>query len=423
MTASTVVERHRVSTRLLKPGQWMRKDRFAIWFPLTVFLLARALNAVMIGLASGRQIAIPSVGLGGRLAIASPASPDFWVIAANWDGRWYGAIATYGYPDHLPVDAGGQVLPNAYAFPPLYPMLARLVMFVTGLDFTVAGPIVSFLCGAIAMMLVYRLVADTAGRLAGALTVLLLCAYVSAPVFEISYSESLTLLLICSALWLLSGRRYALVALALLLLALTRPIGLAVVLVILVHGVTRFRNRSKEEFPVRQRFWVLGLAGVGALLAGLWPLCVALMTGRPSGYLDSITASSQLRTPRAMTDWLSLAWQRAGVLGLLALLMGVMACVWLVRRRGAREWSVEVRAWAWAYPLFLFFATGPDSSTIRHGILAFPLMWPFVERTIGRERKMQLAFVLVLVAFGLVAQWYWISDYLIVTSRVDGTFP
>ena len=139
MTAYTVVERHRVSTRLLKPGQWMRKDRFAIWFPLTVFLLARALNAVMIGLASGRQIAIPSVGLGGRLAIASPASPDFWVIAANWDGRWYGAIATYGYPDHLPVDAGGQVLPTAYAFPPLYPLLARLVMFVTGLDFTVAG--------------------------------------------------------------------------------------------------------------------------------------------------------------------------------------------------------------------------------------------------------------------------------------------
>ena len=149
----------------------MLRERFDIWLPLAVFFLIRAVNAVMISLASRRQIAIPSTGLGGRLAIASPSSPDYWVVASNWDGRWYGAIATYGYPDHLPMDAGGQVLQNAYAFPPMYPMLARLVMMVTGLDFTMAAPIVSLACGAGAMLLVYRLVADAAGRRAGALTV------------------------------------------------------------------------------------------------------------------------------------------------------------------------------------------------------------------------------------------------------------
>ena len=102
--------------RLLR-SQWMQAERFAVWFSLTVFFVTRAVNAVMFGLASGRQIAIPFTGLGGKLAIASPASPDYWVVAANWDGRWYGAIATYGYPDHLPLDSAGQVLQNAYAFP------------------------------------------------------------------------------------------------------------------------------------------------------------------------------------------------------------------------------------------------------------------------------------------------------------------
>jgi hypothetical protein len=421
---TSIVEPHRMSHGLVTSSKWMRIERFSLWFPLAVFVVIRAINGAMIGLASSRQIAIPSTGLGGRLAIASPASPDFWVVASNWDGRWYGAIATYGYPDQLPVGSSGQVLPNAYAFPPLYPMIVRFLMSVTGLDFTMAGPIVSFVCGAAAMVLVFRLVADTAGRRAGALTVLLLSTYVTAPVFQISYSESLTLLLVCSALWLLSRRRYASVALVLLLLALTRPVGLAVALVVLVHGLMRYRNRSEETFGLRDRIWVLGVAGFGVLLAGLWPLCVALMTRRPNAYLESMAAWSLDRSPRALTAWLSQAWSHGGVIGPLALLLAVMACIWLVRRPGAQEWSVEVRAWAWAYPLFLFFATGPGSSSIRYGVLAFPLIWPFVERTSkGPDRKMQLAFALGLAAVGLVAQWVWISDYVLATARLDGTIP
>jgi hypothetical protein len=423
VTTSIVVPR-RVWHGPVTSSKWMRMERFSLWFPLAVFVVTRAINGAMIGLASSRQIAIPSTGLGGRLAIASPASPDFWVVASNWDGRWYGAIATYGYPAQLPVGSGGQVLPNAYAFPPLYPMLVRFLMSVTGLDFTMAGPIVSFVCGAAAMVLVFRLVAETAGRRAGALTVVMLCTYMSAPVFQISYSESLTLLLVCSALWLLSRRRYALVALVLFLLALTRPVGLAVTLVVLTHALMRYRNRSEEAFPRGDRLWVLGVAGFGVLLAGLWPLCVALMTWRPNAYLDSMAAWNQNGSSQPLAGWLSQAWKQAGILGLLALLLGVMACAWLVRRGGAQEWSVEVRAWAWAYPLFLFFATGLGTCSIRYWVLAFPLIWPFVERTSrGRDRKMQLAFALALASVGMLAQWLWISDYVVATARLDGTFP
>ena len=408
----------------LHGSRWMQAERFALWFPLTVFFVTRAVNAVMFGLASGRQIAIPLTGLGGKLAIASPASPDYWVVGANWDGRWYGAIATYGYPEHLPLDAAGHVLQNAYAFPPLYPILVRLLMLTTGLDFTKAGPIVSLVCGAGAMVLVYRLVADSAGRRAGALTVLLVGTYMSAPVFQISYSEGLTLLLVGGALTVLSRRRYGLVALALLLLSLTRPVGPAVVLVVLVHGLMRYRNRSMERFPLRDRLWVLGVAGFGILLAGLWPLCAALMTGRGDAYLSSMAAWTQDHASRALSVWPLALWQLGGVLGFLALLLLVMACTWLVRRPGARQWTVEVRAWAWAYPLYLLFVTGPGASTIRYGVLAFPLLWPFVEQTgKGVDRKAQLGFALVLAAVGLVAQWVWINDYVVVTTRIDGTFP
>lgn len=402
---------------------WLGR-RFTVWFPLAVFVVSRAVNTLMFDLASRRQIAIPSSGLGGKLAIASPASPNYWVVAANWDGRWYGAIATYGYPDQLPVDSAGHVLPNAYAFPPLYPMLVRLLMLATGLDFTRAGPILSFACGAGAMVLVYRLVADSAGRRAGAFTVVLVCAFISAPVFQISYTEGLTLLLVTSALTLLSRRRYALVALVLFLLSLTRPLGLAVVVVVVVHGLVRYRNRSEQPFDLRDRLWVVGVAGFGSALVGLWPMCAALMSGQPNAYYRSMAAWSQDRSMRVLIAWPVALWQGAGIFGLLALIMVVMACVWLVRRRGSSRWSVEVRAWAWAYPLFLFFATGPGTSTIRYGVLAFPLIWPFVERApTPFDRRVQNGFVLLLVVVGLVAQWVWIRDYVVVTAGVDGTFP
>lgn len=422
---ASVHELQRLPQRLSASSRRMLRGRFDIWFPLAVFFLTRAINAVMISLASRRQIAIPSTGLGGKLAIASPASPDYWVVAANWDGRWYGAIATYGYPDHLPMDAGGHVLQNAYAFPPLYPILARLVMTVTGLDFTIAGPIVSLACAAGAMLLVYRLVADTAGRRAGALTVVLLCTFISAPVFQISYSEGLTILLVAGALWLLSRRRYAAVAAVLVLLSLTRPVAPAVALVVLAHGWARYRNRSAGEgFPLHDRLWVLGVSGLGVLVAGVWPFIAGLMTGRPNAYLESMAAWTPDGSVRALTAWPALLWDQAGVVGLLPLLMMMVACYWLVRRPGARAWSTEVRSWAWSYPLFLLLATGPGVSSIRHAALAFPLLWPFVERpTAQAERRTQLGFVAVLAVVGLITQWFWISNYLVVTSSVDSTFP
>jgi len=238
------------------------------------------------------------------------------------------------------MDAFGHVLPNAYAFPPLYPMLVRLLMMATGLDFTMAGPIVSLACGAGAMVLVYRLVADTAGRPAGALTVVLLCTFMSAPVFQISYSEGLALLLVSGALWLLTRRQYGALATVLFLLALTRMVTPALALVILVHGWARYRNRSDgEAFPLGERLRVVGLAGWGLLVVGVWPLCVAVMTGKPSAYLDTMAAWVQDGGPRALTAWPSVLWQQVGVFGIAA----IGGCSLLLACAAAGSSSVEHR--------------------------------------------------------------------------------
>lgn len=208
----------------------------------------------------------------------------------------------------------------------------------------------------------------------------------------------------------------------LVLLSLTRSVTPAVSLVILVHGWARHRNRSDGgAFPLGDRLRIVGLAGWGLLVAGVWPLSAAVMTRRPNAYLDTMAAWVQGGGPRLLNAWPSAPWQQIGFLGLLLLL--IMAGFWLVRRSGARAWSVEVRSWAWAYPLFMF-ATGLGSSSIRHAVLAFPLIWPFVESPTTRaERRAQMVFVIVLAAFGIVAQWYWISQYLVATAYIDATVP
>jgi hypothetical protein len=69
-------------------------------------------------------------------------------------------------------------------------------------------------------------------------------------------------------------------------------------------------------------------------------------------------------------------------------------------------------------------ATGLGASSMRHAVLAFPLIWPFVERpTTQTERRMQLGFAAILAVVGLVAQWFWISNYLVITAYIDGTVP
>ncbi|HKS00702.1 MAG TPA: hypothetical protein VJS86_03430, partial [Arthrobacter sp.] len=60
-----------------------------------------------------------------------PAKPDYWNFIYIWDAGWYDAAMTGGYPSELPVDAGGNVQENTWAFYPLFPLLARLLSAAT----------------------------------------------------------------------------------------------------------------------------------------------------------------------------------------------------------------------------------------------------------------------------------------------------
>ncbi|MDQ1482445.1 MAG: hypothetical protein QOF35_521, partial [Actinomycetota bacterium] len=279
----------RPAGRSWRPG-WLASE--PVWFPLIVYAVVRLVDVVLIVIASRHQIALPHAtnGPGYMVWSPSPASPGYGSVASNWDGQWYSSIASSGYPTILPRDGSGHVLQNQWGFYPLYPLLAGAVMGVTGLSFMVVAPLLSFALGAGAMVVMFRLIYQLAGRFAASATVLLACTYMAAPAMQIAYTESLALLLLCTALLLLRGRRYGWLLPVLVTLALTRSVALAFAPVVVIHGISRYRRRSIEPFEVLDRWRVLGLAGFAVAVTGLWPAIAALTTGDPGAYTRTMSA-------------------------------------------------------------------------------------------------------------------------------------
>ena len=173
----------------------------------------------------------------------TPAAPGYFVAMANWDGQWYHEISDLGYPVPLPTDPDGAVVQNPWAFYPVFPLLTRAVMRVTGADFYVAGSTLSLVVGAVAMVLLFRLVDDAVGRWPAIVATTMVTTYVAAPVLQTTYTESCALLLVVLVLTLLRKRQYWWAGLALITLALTRNIVLAMAPVVITHAIVRWRAR------------------------------------------------------------------------------------------------------------------------------------------------------------------------------------
>ena len=346
-------------------------------------------------------------------AAAMTHRSGYSALATTWDGDWYRIIATSGYPSSLPLDADGQVGQNAWAFSPAYPMVVRALMSVTGLGFAVVAPTLSLVLGAAAVVVVFVLLERTVSRFYAGACVLLLCTFMAAPAMQIAYTESLALLLLASALLLLRQRRYLAVAALLVALALTRPVVIAFIPVVIAHGVSRWRGQAGDPFPPRDRRAVALLTGWCVAATALWPAIVAVGTRDLFGWTKTHEAwRTGLGTPPGL-GWPATFLASNGWPAVVMLAFVVLVTVGMALRSGASAWGPELRAWVVAYPAFLLLTTVPGPSVIRWMLLAFPLFWPFPEaaETLS-ERRFQVVFVAVLAIIGLTMQWVWVSHFL-----------
>ncbi len=184
--------------------------------------------------------------LAGATFITPGSDRSFLDFTSSWDADRYRTIALHGYPSTLPTDAAGEVLPNEWAFLPVFPYLCHLLMVATGMDFTVAAPLLATVFGAGAAVVLYRLLVTKVGHHGAIWAVLLFCFGPMAFVMSVGYAESLFLLLMFGGLLAMQRRQYALVAAAGVVASFVRPGALALALALGIHLIVRWHTERER---------------------------------------------------------------------------------------------------------------------------------------------------------------------------------
>jgi hypothetical protein len=347
---------------------------------------------------------------------------------ANWDGQWFIRIAANGY-HHV----------HSEAFFPLYPLIIRYVDYVTG-NYVLAGTIVSWVALALALWLLYRMVAARFDPTVAAWTVAFLSFFPTSFYLTSVYSESLFLLFSVAAFYVAERRRWALAGLAGMLSVLTRNTGLFLVIPFALLMVEQEHAKSWRGWAravLRPRsLWLLLLPlGMGIYMAYLqWkfgqPLLFAdaqrhwgrklssplnavayatFIAGRAVGRVVDMThdwwtsplspgSVTNRITQRTIVPWLTLvAWAAIAIAAIRKLPLSYTA------------WSLVLLI----YPLFFPAGKTPLLSYQRFVLVAFPLFIAVAvltkRHTITRVVLLAASAALMVWLAATFALWWWVA--------------
>ena len=297
---------------------------------------------------------------------------------ANWDGAWYMAVAVHGYYHHLNLTHW-----NTLGFLPLYPMLVYVLMHGFSIPDVLAGMIITTITGAIATVLIARLVERWWGKDAVRRSILFFCLFPGSIVFSMTYTEGLLLALVAGSMLALEDRRWVLAGLLAGLSTAVEPVAMAIIPVCAVVAWLEIRHRGWRDREALKSLAapILSPLGVAGFAVFLW-----IWTGTPfASYttqkVDWHETTTPLAIPRAAV---TLAKQALGVegpphpnvdLNILVGLLGTAFLIWgliLMWRLRAR---VPAAAWVWSAALvFMTLTSNSTPPNARMLICTFPVI-------------------------------------------------
>jgi hypothetical protein len=388
----------------------MTKTRLPWWLQVTVvFLVGRAISTAMLLVLASQQAENAWTG----------AQPSLWDFSTMWDGRWYNIIAETGYPQEVPITEDGHVAENAWAFLPVYPVIVRGLMSLTGLPWSIAGVVISLIFALAASLVFYQLLVKYVPAQQALFAVVLFSVAPVSPLFQLAYAESLQFFLIAVVILLMQRRHYGWVIPVVIVLSLTRPGALAVALAVGLHWIYRFAKRKRSRFPTRERVLLAVVAGVSAVAGFAWLFIAGWATGNPNTYIETELAwrSAYIGYQELVpfTPWIHAAqwWttnfgypELGGYILLGALVVGFAVFLFTP---AVKKLGVDVRFWLASYALYILAVFFPQSSTFR---LLAPL-FPALGAVAAPKSKVYRVFMVVLF---IVLQWGW----LLICWRIDG---
>lgn len=313
----------------------------------------------------------------------------------RWDGCWYAKIATYGYESD-----------GSTAFFPLYPLLMRLVAFVTG-DVVVAGMLISFVATVVALWGLHRLVSLDFPEAVARRAMLLVAIFPSALFLLAPFTEALFLALSVWCLYFARGAAWPAAAALGLLAAITRPVGAFLVLPLLWLAYRELRDRGLRRAAVP----VLAAAAPAAGAAA-YALYSEVGAGRSLFDAARIWGSASFRPPwdvmGASLDWTLDRGDPLQALNL-ALLVGSVALFVL----GMRRLPVEQALYALPHLALLSVRILPTplTSTSRYLLIVFPL-FVILALVLGERRARWSWAIGSLLLLGLLAHAFARGDFV-----------
>jgi hypothetical protein len=314
----------------------------------------------------------------------------------------------------LPVTDDGHTGENAWAFMPVYPLVVRALMVLTGAEWALAAVAVSVLAGAGAALVTYRLLRTHLDASTALFGVVLFCVAPLAPMFQVAYAESLHLLLLSTALLLLVRRRYGLLVPVVIVMGFTRPSALAFALLLGLHLVVRLVTRTREPFRRGELPTLIAAVAVSGTVGLAWPAAAWVVTGDVAAYTDTELAwrSAYIGYQHLVpfTPWFQgFEWWFGRPVGWAAVVVLVVAFAGALVSRPVKALGVDIRLWLVSYALYLLAVFFPQSSTFRLLVPLFPLVGALA---VPRSRLYRVAVVVAAIAL----QWVW----LLVAWRVEG---
>ena len=325
----------------------------------------------------------------------------------RWDTICYLNVAESGYRSNLALTV----------WPPLYPLLIRLLMFVTPSS-VFSALVVSSISTWAAFLLLYMLVSLDYGEKTARGSLFLLAIYPLAFFLVAAYSESLFLALVLGSLLCMRTQRWGWAGLLAACAALTRNQGIVLALVLICEGLVQYGTQPEKRvvnllkvcltacLPVLAfgayagyvHFWI-GADWPWQTLAKYW----AQYSGFPwQGLLGDLRGLASER------DALWYFWAPSRVLDCF---FAISIPVFLIVKRGVLRPSYLV--FAWVLVLISLMKLGPGDvllSFSRYMLPVFPFFIaaaPLLEKRAGRLGLFSLGFMLQCLFLGMFYIWSW----------------